>query len=271
MSQESSSRRSGTFVADPRCVPDMAYGDSIRETIALTEAAAPRLRRDGGELEATFLSMMQYVDDKSLLSEEATKDFLQECRDCLKGIAETNIENCRTVDAATKAAKTFGPASAEGASGDAEVVKNLEEIYTLKMAEMGHFDAQKQKHYQEVCDFLGEEPSGADDEIQVQVNSASQRSHLICPFTTTLMEDPVKNKVCGHIYSRAGIENHVKQRQRNRGACACPVPGCSNRNITLDQLETDLRTQQMVRREQRRLDHEKEQRLTQANSVDSDE
>jgi len=52
---------------------------------------------------------------------------------------------------------------------------------------------------------------------------------LLDPITKKPLEDPVKNRNCGHFYSRAAIEEHIKASSRttaNRQA-KCPVAGCS--------------------------------------------
>lgn len=47
---------------------------------------------------------------------------------------------------------------------------------------------------------------------------------LICPITTTFFEDPVKSRVCNHVYSRMAIEALIKRNRRNE-VQVCPVVG----------------------------------------------
>jgi hypothetical protein len=77
---------------------------------------------------------------------------------------------------------------------------------------------------------------------------------LKCPLTCKFLEDPVKNKVCGHAYSKAAIQAHL-------AICKdCPVAGCGNRHVQMSDLKADVELTQLVRRQKRREDAEKEQR-----------
>ncbi|RUS69383.1 hypothetical protein EGW08_022856 [Elysia chlorotica] len=46
-----------------------------------------------------------------------------------------------------------------------------------------------------------------------------------CPYTGCTMEDPVRNKQCGHVYDRTGILTYIKQKNAR---AKCPVGGCGN-------------------------------------------
>jgi hypothetical protein len=99
-----------------------------------------------------------------------------------------------------------------------------------------------------------------DQELQVVGgHAASAVSALKCPLTGTLLEDPVKNSVCGHAYSKAAILDHLR---RAKGK-VCPMVGCHNRRVTMDQLVPDLELTQLVRRHKRRSDANQEHLLTQ--------
>lgn len=287
MSQASSryaqSQNISAAVCDAFLKRENAHRTFVSDNMAYVVNAAPRLRQDGGELQETLMAMVRYIDDDTVLSAKEVNDFLQEARDRLKGIAEMNIENDRNIAVFSQAVKALkqvevanfdqGQDRTDEEMGDPG--ERLKEIYAQKKIEeeQKKLDLNEEKHYRQVCEELGEKIGGGDDdEIEVQYNMASQRNLLTCPITTTLMENPVKNKVCGHVYSRDGIENYIQQRRRSRLSCPCPVPGCGNGNLTPDQLETDLRTEQMVKRERRRLDHEKELRSqSQTDLVYSDE
>ena len=105
-----------------------------------------------------------------------------------------------------------------------------------------------------------------DEDIQV-MGSGSTNPNLKCPITTALLEDPVKNQVCGHVYSQKAMEAMLQ----NRGRTKCPVPGCTNTQVTNSQLVPDVQMDTLVRRERRRLEKAKEQQASQAQMVDSDE
>lgn len=280
-SRFASSQNISAAVCDAFLNKEGTHRGPIAENKALCEAAAPRLRKEVGEVEDRLLSMVRYVDDESILSTETVQNFLQQARGHLKRIAEMNIENDRNISVYMEAVKTLK--QAEVANFDTEGAEekeiedpgeHLKQIYAQKKTQMEqlNLDMSEEKHYRDVCEQMGEKIGKADeDEIEVQYNAASQRNLLMCPIMGTLMENPVKNKACGHLYSRDGIESHIQSMRRSRRQCSCPVTGCSNGNVTLDQLETDLRAQNMIRREQRRMDREKEVFMSQADSVELDD
>ncbi|KAG7361232.1 zinc-finger MIZ type domain containing protein [Nitzschia inconspicua] len=104
--------------------------------------------------------------------------------------------------------------------------------------------------YLELCKELGERQGNEDDEIAV-VNNNMDEVALKCPLTAVLMEDPVKNKFCGHSYSREAIMNHIRF-SGGRKKCVCPVAGCTNRTVDESQLEEDKLTETLVRRYKKR-------------------
>eukprot|EP00794_Sanderia_malayensis_P012184 gene12184-13442_t len=58
---------------------------------------------------------------------------------------------------------------------------------------------------------------------------------LLCPITKTEMEEPMKNKLCGHCYGRKAIEEHIR---RMRHKARCPVVGCVH-VVKMEHLEVD--------------------------------
>ena len=122
-------------------------------------------------------------------------------------------------------------------------------------------------HSREILTELGEQTTASNNDDDIQIMSGQQDASLKCPITTALLEEPMKNKVCGHVYSKPGILQMIGRVRQ----CKCPVPGCGNNRVTVDQLEPDVEMDTLVRRERRRLNHAKEQQASQAHSVDSDE
>jgi hypothetical protein len=105
---------------------------------------------------------------------------------------------------------------------------------------------------------------------EIARNPTSSSEALKCPIMGKLFRDPVRSKVCGHIYSRQGIEQLLRQ-SGHRASVRCPVAGCSNSALTSAQLEEDHEAAMKVRRQKRREANEREQRMTQAIYEDSDE
>lgn len=78
---------------------------------------------------------------------------------------------------------------------------------------------------------------GADDDIIIQ--GGQTRSLAKCPILSTDMKDPMKNELCGHVYSLQGAllllaQTHGGGRSFNKledvpetMQCRCPIAGCS--------------------------------------------
>jgi len=66
---------------------------------------------------------------------------------------------------------------------------------------------------------------GDDDDDDIIVENGEV--NFTCPITRKPFVDPVKNRACGHSYSRAAIYEVIARARRGRGnACPCPVAGC---------------------------------------------
>lgn len=88
-------------------------------------------------------------------------------------------------------------------------------------------------------------------------------SDLRCPITGRLFVKPVKNKVCGHAYDMEGLRQYIRSKERARKKCNCPIAGCKNAEVTLNQVEEDEEIELKVRRHKTRVERENQQRLTQ--------
>ena len=71
---------------------------------------------------------------------------------------------------------------------------------------------------------------GGGNDVKLEVDDDKQ---LKCPITGLFFNNPVKNKVCQHIYDRAGLDQMIRAKSK-----WCPVLGCNN-NLSLSQVEED--------------------------------
>jgi hypothetical protein len=255
---------------------EAAYGNAMRENKGLCESAAASLGA-GGELEETLLAMAQQMGGSDSSNDIAV--FLQAQRDRVKKVAEKHVQNGLTLDRFVASLQTLkqqetAKADEEKKDDDEEATdhgKRLQEIFAQKQQNEKAAPLQQDEHYRDICERMGETLvalPGADDEIEmVGNNSATQRSSLKCMITMQFMQDAVKNSVCGHVYSRDGILDYIQQRKTTRRPCKCPVPGCSNSNVTENQLGEDFFTKNAVKREMRRLQHESAANHSQADHV----
>jgi SUMO ligase MMS21 Smc5/6 complex component len=86
---------------------------------------------------------------------------------------------------------------------------------------------------------LGEATASAnndddDDDDDLQVVTRASGETLKCPIMGSYYEDPVKSSVCGHTYSRTGIENHLRSSRK------CPPLRDVLTKITLHEISCNL-------------------------------
>jgi hypothetical protein len=109
-----------------------------------------------------------------------------------------------------------------------------------------------------------------DDEIEIEIannQGAQSASSLKCPLTGMLFTNPVRNKVCHHVYDKHAIEQHLRNKKKT-----CPVMGCNNSNVSMNQLEVDEEMKLKVRRYEHILKEKKRRdALSQDYDVDFDE
>ena len=73
---------------------------------------------------------------------------------------------------------------------------------------------------------------------------------LKCPITLSLLENPVRNNNCPHVYSLDAIKELVRQ---GHGQCKCPVAGCMA-DVTLKSVREDKAMARRVELEKNRLE-----------------
>lgn len=88
--------------------------------------------------------------------------------------------------------------------------------------------------------------ASAEDDDDIVVGQEIQS--LKCPLTLRLLEEPVRNSLCPHVYSKAAIFEIILV---SGGSVPCPVAGCSAR-VTRAQLREDKIMARKVREEQAR-------------------
>ena len=188
------------------------------------------------------------------------EEFSEECREKLKALASDNISKQRQLTAYVTAIKAVieqaTAADTENQDPNAntsnEFKEQMETEYSraLQTIENNSVEITQEPNYLKVCKQLGEDQNQEeDDELAIVDNGVSDSvNKLKCPLTMTLMEDPVMSKVCKHSYSRNAIFQHL----RNTRNTKCPVPGCINNKMTMNELEDDLETKMRVRRYKKR-------------------
>eukprot|EP00569_Conticribra_weissflogii_P004135 CAMPEP_0171330652 /NCGR_PEP_ID=MMETSP0878-20121228/2160_1 /TAXON_ID=67004 /ORGANISM="Thalassiosira weissflogii, Strain CCMP1336" /LENGTH=300 /DNA_ID=CAMNT_0011831011 /DNA_START=105 /DNA_END=1007 /DNA_ORIENTATION=+ len=267
----------GALLAANRAIDkEDEYRRGVSKLQARTTVLA-ELLTSGGDIENVFLQS----------GGGDAENFLLECRNRVKALAEGNAKRMYEIDYFLEAVKEVKSEVEtrqyeNGGGGD----NNEEELGIQKSApnyeasihealvrarERGEADesrvpVEKHNFVLAIRQKLGEKvpkkrsraSRGADDDDDLEVvneNNIDDVHKFKCPITGMLFEDPVRNKVCGHTYSRAGLMQMVKNRKKT-----CPVPGCANNRVSLEQVEGDDEMVLKVRRFKTREDAAKRRR-----------
>lgn len=209
---------------------------------------------------------------------------LEEQRERIKTCAQRNVENVRTVNAflgALQQVKTLVQQQQQQQQSNSTEELDYEELIKTKIQQYkaaqqdSQLEVHQEPYYQDVLKALGEQPSSLNDDDELQVlrnpSSSNNAQALTCPIMGTLMQDPVKSKLCGHAYSRQGIMQHLKSSAGRNGVTSCPVAGCNNRALSQAQLENDVEIEMKIRRHVRQQDLQRQTQATQDIMSDSDD
>ena len=109
---------------------------------------------------------------------------------------------------------------------------------------------------------LREPTHNHDQDIELEISNTESSETFKCPITQKVMQNPQRNKSCGHHYSLEGIQSHLRSKK------ACPIYGCRNKHVTMDQLEDDVEMMMKIKRFEKRSETEKRMRLTQTQDLD---
>jgi len=255
---------------------------------AITKYSSPALlfaesMKISGEYEKAIVGAKVEDDD-------ATRKFLTEQRNRLKDLCVKSVISSRyaqsfgltVVDVNTEIQNLYSRTqNTQENQISEENTMNYEQYINNKMQE--HLTNQErnsstvddERVVRNCHEILGEKvskkksrQSSADDEDddELEVVDSSNEATLKCPFTQQFMTKPMKNKICNHVYEEAAIRDHIRKAS---GKAVCPIPGCGNRKVSLDQLEEDPIMAMRVKRHLKREETAKKQRIE--NSLKTDD
>jgi Zinc-finger of the MIZ type in Nse subunit len=174
---------------------------------------------------------------------------MQNYRQSLKEIAQENVDKGRQLTAYMNAVKVLAQQNDADVAED-DIQAKLEQSVKKEREKIDRqsIDVTQETKYLDLCRELGDDQGSGDDDIAIVQNENDEHAFK-CPLTGALMEDPVKNKVCKHSYSRAAIMQHIQSSSKK---CVCPVAACTNKHVSASQLEPDKVMEANVRRFKRR-------------------
>jgi hypothetical protein len=142
-----------------------------------------------------------------------------------------------------RSAPSPSPDSSAGGEPVAPCLSKVVEQYMAENAaeELSEEDAKSHRFSASCGSKLGaNEELGDDEELRIEEETISLR----CPITRQKMVEPMKSKVCGHVYSKIGIFSLLKGKRNVK----CPIAGC-NKQISKGSLVLDKEREKFIIRE----------------------
>lgn len=257
------------------------YKEGIQISRQNSNFLAETLGKDG-EIEKAMMQAAEGMD-KDVTTEIQT--FLQEQRERLKNIAIRNIEKEREIIAFIQSLNVIRDQVATSQENDGNI-QNYEKSIALTMEDerkkqQSHMEnINDTKEYRDLCELVGDklpkqrskgkrskQDDDSDSDIEIENRFAT---NLKCPMTAAWFEEPLRSKLCGHVYSKVPIYSYIGKHTVKR----CPVAGCNNNQLNKAQLEHDRVTEMKVAKAKRAVEKEKQLRSSQAagiNDSDNDE
>ncbi|KAL7550318.1 hypothetical protein ACHAWF_013557 [Thalassiosira exigua] len=249
------------------------YKTSVKKVQARAKMMAESLC-SGGDLEDV------------LLKSDGADDWLLQSRNRLKALAEGNAKRMNDVEDFVDAVREVRAevqrrqgAQGEGGGGDAgddddapdyerSIQEAVERVRQRREGDPSRADLEDHEMSIEVRQALGEKiqkkrprasRGGDEDEDDLEIVQdrlgVDDVHALKCPITGMLFENPVKNKVCGHTYDRAGLDQMLGTNKHT-----CPIAGCANKSVSASQVEEDEEMKLKVKRHKNREEAERRKR-----------
>ena len=247
--RQSTSGSSALLAAQRVIDSEDTYRSSVRRLHATSKILAKYLAPVDGDL--------RNVSE----GDDNIENCFEECRIRLKGISDGNVKKMKEIDYFVEAVRDVKNDMTRRQQDESEddavdyeaaihsAVERIREKDAITPDQIDH-----DPMVIELRTTLGEKVKSDDDDLEI-MNNRDETHALKCPITATFFEDPVKNKVCGHTYSKSGLQQMLKNRKRG-----CPVAGCSNNNLGLAQVEPDDEMRMRVNRLRKREEQAKKKR-----------
>lgn len=93
-----------------------------------------------------------------------------------------------------------------------------------------------------------------DEELDEDIAVTQSQTNFICPITQVEMKNPVKNKMCGHVYEEAAIIKIIQNRQQQKKKARCPTVGCDYSDMSKSDLVPDVALKKAIESRNRQLE-----------------
>lgn len=119
---------------------------------------------------------------------------------------------------------------------------HLQEAYVAERARQAD-TLEQHGMWKEIIKFLEPEQ---DEDLEIVARQGPDPFQFKCPITQSTYVEPMRNTVCGHSFSHAGIMQSLNKKTEIK----CPVPGC-NKPVKRSTLEKDKEKQLQLDRHAR--------------------
>ncbi|KAK3875996.1 hypothetical protein Pcinc_019167 [Petrolisthes cinctipes] len=124
-------------------------------------------------------------------------------------------------------------------SNVAEAIRKASSIIELKQLVADQLEAANEDHQ--------ENTFNDDDEDTQELVTTQQTLSLVDPISKTMMKDPVRHKICGHVYDRSSVTSMIKT--SGKKGFRCPTMGCGYRKpLQLADMEDALDVRRQIMR-----------------------
>lgn len=214
---------------------------------------------------------------KAECGEEEADQWLTSCRDRLKAIGSGNakrvfeidyfVDGVKEVRAEVQAKQQNNEDEGANEEETPDYERSINEaVDRIRKQREGNDDVDDHEHAIQIRQSLGEKiqkkarasrggGGDDDDDLEIVQNQVDDVHTLKCPFTGMFFTNPVKNKVCGHTYDLPGLQQMLGARKST-----CPIPGCSNKSVSMSQVDEDVEMKLRVSRHKKREEAEKRKR-----------
>jgi hypothetical protein len=279
LSHQGGGGRGGALLACDRAIEKSDdYRSSVKKIQARAMVIADMVRPDcdiaevlGGSSDA-FLSSV--YDRLRALAEgngrrmDEIDYFADAVKEAKAQVQQKNDANNAAAAAAAAAGGGVMTTATDAPDYERSIQDALEKVRRTRMADPRRVPPEEHAFSIEIREALGEkikkkkrvrssrggDDDDDDDDLEIVRNNDDVHA-LKCPLTGMLFANPVRNKVCGHVYDKAGLAQLLSMRKTT-----CPVPGCSNNSLSQAQVEEDEQMKLKVKRHKTREEAEKRKR-----------
>ncbi|XP_046995243.1 E3 SUMO-protein ligase NSE2-like [Schistocerca americana] len=163
---------------------------------------------------------------------EERDELLNKMRQMVEDTCELDIRH----DEMIRTTKRIESKKKKATTGDSSEVESFKKLYERLLNEEAANRQNPKRHqmYSRLEKTIKDSVDRVSEKDDIVMTDA--QINIIDPITMTVLENPVRNRLCNHVYSKKSIQSLLKKPKQLK----CPVVGCPIRTtFTMDDLESD--------------------------------